>query len=215
MLKKFLCAAVFSAAVPMLFADEAAVETPAAAPEVPDVMREEFNNSRRYVTVKMQTHDAKGKPGKQISDGCRKEYKDGILALYYKRSAGGNKNDYGVFSFGIASRLDMKGSNKLTIRYRLPERMSSQIVWTYADAKGKLNGGWIKLPNATDDWQEFTVELDRSSATAKKRAAAGNPLPPPVKLVALQIYSYPKADDVERSVEIDYISVPGVAAEAK
>lgn len=210
MLKKFLCAAVISAAATMLFAEEAA-----ATPEVPDVMREEFNNSRRYVTVKMQTHDAKGKPGKQISDGCRKEYKDGILALYYKRSASNNKNDYGVFSFGVASRLDMKGSNKLAIRYRLPERMSSQIVWTYADANGKLNGGWIKLPNATDDWQEFTVELDRSSATAKKRAAAGNPLPPPVKLVALQIYSYPKADDVEKSIEIDYISVPGVAAEAK
>ena len=224
-MNKFFSILAASILFPSLFAADApaaaATAAPAeaekpAAPEVPDVFREDFNNSRRYVVQKMQTHNAQGKMSKLINDGCRLERKDGLLILHYTRNENNNKNDYGSFTFGLASRLDLKGSNVLEMRYRVPQSgISNRLTWTYADEKGKLYGDWINIPAGDNDWQTLTVELDKGGYNGKKRAAAGKPMQKPAKLVTFQIYSTPKQDGTERSIEIDYFRIPAAAAEAK
>ena len=227
MMKKVFSLLVLSAIIPSLIAADApagaaAPAAPAAEAEkpaevvVPDVFNEDFNNSRRYVVQKVQTHDAKGKMSKQVTAGCRREYKDGAMILYYKLNDTNNKKDYGSFTFGLASRLDLKGSNVLEMRYRVPQSgMSNRLTWTYADEKGKLQGDWINIPAGDNDWQTLTVELDKGGYNGKKRAAAGKPMQKPAKLVTFQIYSSPKQDGTERSIEIDYFRIPAAAAEAK
>ena len=224
-MNKFFSILAASILFPSLFAADApaaaATAAPAeaekpAAPEVPDVFREDFNNNRRYVVQKMQTHNAQGKMSKLINDGCRLERKDGLLILHYTRNESNNKNDYGSFTFGLASRLDLKGSNVLEMRYRVPQSgISNCLTWTYADEKGKLYGDWINIPAKDNDFQTLTVELDKGGYNGKKRAAAGKPMPKAVKLVTFQIYSTPKQDGTERSIEIDYFRIPAAAAEAK
>ena len=149
MMKKVFSLLVLSAIIPSLIAADAAAPaaaaaTPAveaektAAPEIPDVFKEDFNNGRRYVVQKIQTHDAKGKMSKQVNVGCRREYKDGAMILYYKLNSSNHKKDYGSFTFGLASRLDLKGSNVLEMRYRVPNvGIGNTLTWTYADEKGK------------------------------------------------------------------------------
>lgn len=209
---------------PALFADETAApaatpaaeaETP-AAPEVPDVFKEDFNNNRRYVVQKIQTHDANGKISKLVSTGCRRVYKDGALILNYQLGNTAHKKDYGSFTFGIAKPIDLKGSNILEMRYRVPAvGIGNTLTWTYADENGKLHGDWINVPSrAGEDWKVLTVEMDRSGFNGKKRLAQGKPLPKPAKLVTFSIYSNFRHDDVEHSIEIDYFRIPGVAPAA-
>lgn len=228
MMKKVFSLLVLSAIIPSLIAADApeaaaAPAAPAAEAEkpaevvVPDVFKEDFNNNRRYVVQKIQTHDAKGKMSKQVNTGCRREYKDGAMILYYKLNSSNHKKDYGSFTFGLAKRLDLKGSNVLEMRYRVPNvGIGNTLTWTYADEKGKLHGDWINVPSrAGEDWKTLAVEMDKSGFNGKKRLAAGKPMPKPVKLVTFQIYSNVRMDDAEHSIEIDYFRIPGVAAAAE
>lgn len=227
--KKVFFSLAASLLIPSLFAADAApaaeAEKPAApaveaekpaVPEIPDVFKEDFNNNRRYVVQKVQTHDAKGKISKQVNTGCRREYKDGTLILHYKLNNSNHKKDYGSFTFGLAKRLDLKGSNILEMRYRVPKTgIGNTLTWTYADEKGKLHGDWINVPSrVSEDWKTLTVEMDKSGFNGKRRLAQGKPMPKPVKLVTFQIYSNVRFDDEEHSIEIDYFRIPGAAPAA-
>ncbi len=229
MYKKVFFSLAASLLIPSLFAADAApaaeAEKPAApaveaekpaVPEIPDVFKEDFNNSRRYVVQKVQTHDAKGKISRQVNTGCRREYKDGTLILHYKLNSSNHQKDYGSFTFGLAKRLDLKGSNILEMRYRVPKTgIGNTLTWTYADEKGKLHGDWINVPSrVSEDWKTLTVEMDKSGFNGKKRLAQGKPMPKPVKLVTFQIYSNVRFDDEEHSIEIDYFRIPGAAPAA-
>lgn len=213
-MKKILSFLMIFTILPILCAaDAAAPAADAEKPAVPDVLKEDFTNNHRFIFHKIQTHDAKGKALKQVNPHRKREYKDGSLIIYYQFDENCHSKDYGTLSFGLASNQMLKGSNVLEVRYRTPQGgMSNILTWTCEDAKGKRYGDWIRLPGNSTDWQTLAVEMDTGGYNGKKRAAKGNPLPKPVKLITLQINSSPRRDNVERSIEIDYFRVPGAPA---
>ena len=173
----------------------------AAAPAAADVWKEDFNDGKRYVVQRIENDQQK-------AASYRKEYKDGVLILYYKFASTCSPKVKGTFSYGIAKPIDLKGGTALEIRYRTPVNgLGNLITWTYADATGKRSGDWKRLPESTE-WRTIKIEMNKDGFGGQK-----NVKPVPAKLLALEIYSNSKCDDVERSIEIDYISVPAPAKE--
>ena len=190
---------VFSAIVssPLL-----ALETAdAAAPAAPTSWKDDFTGKKAYVLQRVENDS-------ENAASCRKEYKDGTLVLSYKFGTQGSSKMQGVFVYGIAKPIDLKGGTALEIRYRTPVKGISNILsWTYADATGKLYGDWKRLPES-EEWNTVRIEMNKDGFGGQKKAK-----PAPARLSALDIRSSQKCDDVERSLEIDYISVPAPAAE--
>lgn len=173
----------------------------AAAPAVADAWKEDFNDGRKYVVQRVENDQQK-------AASFRKEYKDGTLILYYKFAPTCSPKVKGTFAYGIAKPIDLKGGTALEIRYRTPVTgIGNLITWTYTDATGKRSGDWKRLPESTE-WKTLRIEMNKDGFGGQK-----NIKPVPAKLLALEIYSNSKCDDVERSIEIDYISVPAPAKE--
>ncbi|MBQ6472369.1 MAG: hypothetical protein IJJ33_10320 [Victivallales bacterium] len=187
--KRILGFVLFTATLSMgLVAEEA------AAPSATS-WKEDFNDGRRYVVQRVDNDPQKAAT-------CRKEYKDGALILHYKFGQECSKAK-GTFAYGIATPIDLKGGTALEIRYRTPVKgLNNLLTWTYTDASGKRFGDWKRLPASTE-WSTVRIEMHKDGFAGQK-----NSKPEPVKLVALEIYSSAKNDDVERSIEIDYICVP-------
>ena len=184
-----------------LAAQDAAAPAAIEAPATPVAWKENFDNGKTYVVQKVINDPQK-------SASFRKEYKDGSLVLYYKFAPSSPDKINGTFGYGIAKPIDLKGGTALEIRYRTPVKgISNIITWTYTDASGKRAGDWTRLPEATE-WNTAKIVMNKDGFGGKKNAK-----PVPAKLITLEIYSTPKRDDVERSIEIDYISVPAPANE--
>ena len=173
----------------------------AAASTAPSSWKDDFTGKKPYVVQRVEND-------KENASSCRKEYKDGTLVLSYKFGTQGSSKMQGVFVYGIAKPIDLKGGTALEIRYRTPVKGISNILsWTYADATGKRYGDWMRLPES-EEWKTVRIEMNKDGFAGQKKAK-----PAPVTLSALDIRSSQKCDDVERSLEIDYISVPAPAAE--
>ena len=171
----------------------------AAAPAAPAVWKDDFTGKKAYVVQRVSND-------KEKAAVFRKEYKDGSLILYYKFGPKCSAKTQGTFSYGIASPIDLKGGTALEIRYRTPATgMSNIITWSYKDASGKAFGDWKRLP-ASAEWKTVRIEMNKDGFGGQKNAK-----PAPAKLTLLDIYSNQKNDDVERSIEIDYIAVPAPA----
>ena len=178
----------------VLFAQEAA---PAAAEA--DVWKDDFTGKKAYVVQRVSND-------KEKAAVFRKEYKDGSLILYYKFGPKCSAKTQGTFSYGIASPIDLKGGTALEIRYRTPATgMSNIITWSYKDASGKAFGDWKRLP-ASAEWKTVRIEMNKDGFGGQKNAK-----PAPAKLITLDILTDQNKDDVERSIEIDYIAVPAPA----
>ena len=80
--------------------------------------------------------------------------------------------------------------------------MNNIITWSYKDAAGKSAGDWKRLPPSAE-WKTVRIEMNKDGFGGQKKAK-----PVPAKLVTLDILTSQKNDDVERSIEIDYIAVP-------
>lgn len=161
----------------------------------PTVWKEDFKNGKNYVVQRVDND-------KQKAAKFRKEYKDSNLILYYKFGPKCSPTVQGTFVYGIAKPIDLKGGTVLEICYRTPiAGIGNIMTWTYTDAAGKQFGDWTRLPES-EGWKTLRFEMDKGGFGGKKKAK-----PAPVKLTALDIYSSPKHDDVERSIEIDYIAV--------
>ena len=173
----------------------------ASAAAAPASWKDDFAGKKAYVVQRVNND-------KEKAGSCRKEYKDGTLILYYKFGPNCSQNVQGAFVYGVAKPIDLKGGTALEIRYRTPVKgLSNIITWTYTDATGKKHGDWFRLP-ASEEWTTVRIEMNKDGFGGKKKAK-----PAPVSLTALDIQSTQKRDDVERSLEIDYISVPAPAAE--
>ena len=187
---------VFAVCVAVSFAANAAES---AAPEA-DVWKDDFTGKKAYV-VQRVTND------KEKAASFRKEYKDGSLILYYKFGPKCTPKTQGTFVYGVATPIDLKGGTALEIRYRTPVAgISNLITWSYKDASGKAFGDWKRLP-ASAEWKIVRIEMNKDGFGGQKKAK-----PAPAQLTALDILSNQKNDDVERSIEIDYIRVPAPAA---
>ena len=165
------------------------------AEEAAVTWKEDFNDGKKYVVQRVDND-----PQKAAS--YRREYKDGTLVLYYKFGQECSKAK-DTFAYGIATPIDLKGGTVLEIRYRTPVKgLNNLLTWTYTDASGKRAGDWKRLPGS-EEWNTVKIEMHMDGFSGQKKNK-----PEPAQLVALEIYSSAKNDDVERSIEIDYICVP-------
>lgn len=168
----------------------------AAAPAAPACWKDDFTGKKAYVVQRVSND-------KEKAAVFRKEYKDGLLILYYKFGPKCSPKAQGAFLYGIAKPIDLKGGTMLEIRYRTPVAgMNNLITWSYKDAAGKSFGDWKRLPASTE-WKTVRIEMNKDGFGGQKKAK-----PVPAKLVTLDILTSQKNDDVERSIEIDYIAVP-------
>ena len=176
----------------------AAQDAAPAAPEA-DVWKDDFTGKKAYVVQRIDKDKEKG-------GTFRREYKNNALILTYKFGPKCTPKTQGTFVYGVASPIDLKGGTALEIRYRTPVAgISNLITWSYKDASGKAFGDWKRLP-ASAEWKIVRIEMNKDGFAGQKNAK-----PAPAKLTALDILSNQKNDDVERSIEIDYIRVPAPA----
>ena len=165
----------------------------------PACWKEDFSNGRSYVVQRVDND-------KQKAAVFHKEYKDGSLILYYKFGPECAPKARGIFVYGVAKPIELKGGTALEIRYRTPVKgLDNLMTWTYTDASGKRYGDWKRLPASTE-WKTLRVEMNKDGFGGQKKEK-----PAPAKLTALDIYSSQKCDGIERMLEIDYISVPAPA----
>lgn len=168
-----------------------------AAPE--SVWKDDFTGKKAFVVQRIAND-------KEKAAVFRKEYKDNALILTYKFGPKCSAKTQGTFAYGIATPIDLKGATALEIRYRTPVKgMSNLITWSYMDASGKKFGDWKRLP-ASEEWKTVRIEMNKDGFGGQKKEK-----PAPAKLTSLDIYSNQKNDDVERSLEIDYLGVPAPA----
>ena len=168
----------------------------AAAPAAPASWKDDFTGKKAYVVQRVSND-------KEKAAVFRKEYKDCSLILYYKFGPKCSPKAQGTFLYGIATPIDLKGGTALEIRYRTPvDGMSNIITWSYKDAAGKSFGDWKRLPSSAE-WKTVRIEMNKDGFGGQKKEK-----PAPEKLVSLDILTSQKNDDVERSIEIDYIAVP-------
>ena len=166
---------------------------PAAAPAC---WKDDFSGKQAYVVQRVSND-------KEKAAVCRKEYKDGSLILYYKFGPKCTAKTQAAFVYGVASPIDLKGGTALEIRYRTPVAgMNNLITWSYKDAAGKSFGDWKRLPASTE-WKTVRIEMNKDGFGGQKKEK-----PAPAKLTGLDILTSQKNDDVERSIEIDYLAVP-------
>ena len=168
----------------------------AAVPAAPACWKDDFTGKKAYVVQRVSND-------KEKAASFRKEYKDGSLILYYKFGPKCSAKTQGAFVYGVASPIDLKGSTTLEIRYRTPVAgMNNLITWSYKDAAGKSFGDWKRLP-ASAEWKTVRIEMNKDGFGGQKKEK-----PAPAKLTGLDILTSQKNDDVERSIEIDYLAVP-------
>lgn len=178
-----------------------AQENAAAGTVAPVCWKDDFEGTKRYIIQRVDND-------KEKAASCRREYKDGTLILYYKFGPQCSPKVQGTFVYGVSKPIDLKGGTALEIRYRTPVKgLGNILTWTYADATGKKYGDWTRLP-ASEEWKTVRIEMSKDGVGGQKKVK-----PAPVSLTALDILSSQKRDDVERSLEIDYICVPVPSAQ--
>ncbi len=173
-----------------------------------DPYSEDFSKVKKVVQgIRTMPND---KVGPVVKEGARYEYSNGAIKLYYMLDKESNRYDYGTYTVPV-KRTPLNGARIIDICFKNPDdALRHTLTWSYYDAEGKLHGDWIRFCTSEkfEEWRVRSIDIMNGGHGAQTRKKKGlEPLPEPVEINSIQIYSSPARDGVERCIEVDYIRV--------